>query len=140
MDFFDALFITDSLCKIKRIIYQMTASEYYVYDCRSYITSLGPKEVEQIEALFNFAKQFPETVISLHYETTSYVVGAFLHCLLTEWKKNSGGRKLDKLIITFIDDPWSSRFMDISACSDISMLAKSVEVHHEQRSDICWLD
>ena len=137
MDFFDALFISDSLCKIKRIFYQMKASYYYVYNCRSYITSLEPKEVTQIEALFTFAQQFPETAISLHYETTSYVVGAFFHCLHTEWKK-SGGRKLDRLIITFIDYPicWS-----VSGISFFySMLAKSIEVRYEERMDICWID
>ena len=140
MDFFDALFISDSLCKIKRIFYQMKANYDDLYECRSYIASLGQEDLMQIEALFTFAQQFPETAISLHYETTSYVVGAFFHCLQTKWKKN-GGRKLDRLIITFIDDPWSSRFVEsyISACS-INMLAKSVEVHHEEHGGICWID
>ena len=128
MDFFDALFITDSLCKIKHIVYQMKVSYHHV--CCRYITSLEPEQVMQIEALFAFAQHFPETAISVHYETTSYVVGAFLNCSYTEWKK-SGGRKLDRLIITFIDYPICWSVSGIPFC--YSMLAESIEVHREER-------
>ena len=51
MDFFDALFITDSLCKIKRIFYQLNLSLDYYH----YITSLWPGEVKQIKTLFTVA-------------------------------------------------------------------------------------
>ena len=138
MDFFDALFITDSLCKIKRIFYQLKIGLDYLYDCRRYINSLEPKEVTQIETLYDFAQQFPETAITLHYVTTSYCVDAFLHCLHTEWKK-SGGRKLDRLIIRIVDDAyhwwgWPDWI------SSYSMLAKSIELHRKEFRGICWID
>ena len=138
MDFFDALFITDSLCKIKRIFYQLKIGLDYLYDCRRYINSLEPKEVTQIETLYDFAQQFPETAITLHYVTTSYCVDAFLHCLHTEWKK-SGGRKLDRLIIRIVDDAyhWWRRPDWISS---YSMLAKSIELHRKEFRGICWID
>ena len=66
MDFFDALFITDSLCKIKRIFYQLKIGLYYLYHCCWYIKSLEPKEVTQIETLYAFAQQCPEIAITLH--------------------------------------------------------------------------
>ena len=132
MDFFDALIITDSLCKIKRIFYQLEVSQVYVYN--QYITSLKPKQLTQIETLFDFAQQCPEIAITLHCVTTSYCVEAFLHCLYTEWKK-SGGRKLDKLIIKLDHEPY--RWSGLSDCIySYSMLAKSFEVRDEV---LCWI-
>ena len=137
LDFFNAFFITDSLCKIKCIFYQLKIYydqlQIYRYDyrpegCRS-----------QIEALFTFAQQFPATAITLQCVTTSCAVGAFLHCLHTEWK-NGGGRKLDRLIIRILTDEPSFQKTDAISSYSINMLAKSVEVHEKICEDICWIE
>ena len=67
-------------------------------------------------------------------------MGAFLHCLHTEWKKNGGGRKLDRLIIRILTDEPSFQKTDAISSYSINMLAKSVEVHEKICEDICWIE
>ena len=66
-------------------------------------------------------------------------MGAFLHCLHTEWK-NGGGRKLDRLIIRILTDEPSFQKTDAISSYSINMLAKSVEVHEKICEDVCWIE
>ena len=96
-DFFDALFNRDSTRKIRCLFYRF--SKQYCY--RDPKTSLKPDEVELMETLFSVAQQFPETAITLQCETSADYMEALFCSLHTAWKKNSRGRKLEKLLIDF---------------------------------------
>ena len=135
-DFFDALFNRDSTRKIRCLFYRF--SKQYSY--RDPKTSLKPDEVELMETLFSVAQQFPETAITLQCETSADYMEALFCSLYTAWKKNSRGRKLEKLLIDFdsiatTDKPHFQSLLE-SAISTypINMLAITVEVRLGQQN------
>ena len=126
MDLLDAFFNTDSICKIKCLLYRFRRGYRYRYVSK-------PQDSEQIVHMFTIAQKLPETAVTLECETTLHYMQDLFVCVHTAWK-NSGGKMLDNLLIRFDKtDPFcKTHFQSLleSAISthSINTIATTVEV------------